>query len=366
MKDYSAYTLKDFLEDDGFRDWVQRKGGPEEPFWRSFLLRYPEKKAALKQAQRIISAIGHRNPPIDSREVRAEAEALLERMSEDEPVHVIETEEEPGSFLTWSRLFQIMAACIAAFLMINYFLTEKTELPGEASAARSLTSNLVKTRNDTDKPLRILLSDNSEVFLSPNSILSYPSHFTDSSRTVHLTGEADFTVQKGSTPFMVYAGGVITKVLGTRFVVRAFEKDQKTTIRVRTGTVSVFEKGKSGTRRTVKENSGLIITANQAAVFEKSIRQFTKTLVSDPVRLSKGVDFESKRYDETQLSKILSDLEKAYGISILFDREQFEKCRITATLADENLYQKLEMLCKSIGAAYEIVDGQILIVGKGC
>ncbi len=366
MKDYNVYTLNDFLQDDGFRDWVQRKGGPEEPFWRSFLLRYPEKNATLKQAERIIRAAGHRNPAIDSKEIRAEAEALLERMSVDEPGHIIKMEEERGAFRTPRRLPWIMAACIAAFVMMNYFLTEKQAPPREASTTQSLTSNLVKTRNDTDKPLRILLSDNSEVFLSPNSTLSYPSHFTDSSRTVHLTGEADFSVRKGSTPFMVYAGGVITKVLGTRFVVRAFEKDQNTTIRVRTGTVSVFEKEKSGSRKKVKENSGLIITANQAAVFEKSIRQFTKTLVSDPVRLSKAVDFESRRYDETQLSKILSDLEKAYGISILFDREQFEKCRITATLADENLYQKLEMLCKSIGAVYEIVDGQILIIGKGC
>lgn len=366
MKDYNVYTLKDFLQDDGFRDWVQRKGGPEEPFWRSFLLRYPEKNAALKQAERMIRAAGHRNPVIDSKEIRAEAEALLEQMSVNEPGHIIETEKEQGAFRTPGWLPWIMAACIAAFVMTNYFLTEKPAPPREASATQSLTSNLVKTRNDTDKPLRILLSDNSEVFLSPHSTLSYPSHFTDSSRTVHLTGEADFSVRKGSTPFMVYAGGVITKVLGTRFVVRAFEKDQNTTIRVRTGTVSVFEKEKTGSRKKVKENSGLIITANQAAVFEKSIRQFTKTLVSDPVRLSKAVDFESKRYDETQLSKILSDLEKAYGISILFDREQFEKCRITATLADENLYQKLEMLCKSIGAVYEIVDGQILIIGKGC
>ncbi|ODS81968.1 MAG: hypothetical protein ABS46_10155 [Cytophagaceae bacterium SCN 52-12] len=366
MKDYNTYTLKNFLEDDGFRDWVQRKGGPEEPFWRSFLLRYPGKKAALRQAERIILAAGHRDPAIDSREIRVEAEALLEQISVHEPGRAVETQEKQEGAHTRGWLPWIMAACIAAFLMTNHFLADKPAPPREASAARSLTSNLVKTRNDTDKPLRILLSDNSEVFLSPSSTLSYPSHFTDSSRTVHLTGEADFSVRKGSTPFMVYAGGVITKVLGTRFVVRAFEKDQNTTIRVRTGTVSVFEKGKSGPLKKAKENSGLIITANQAAVFEKSVRQFTKTLVSDPVRLSKAIDFESKRYDETQLSKILSDLEKAYGISILFDREQFEKCRITATLADENLYQKLEMLCKSIGAVYEIVDGQILILGKGC
>lgn len=366
MKDYSTYTLQDFLLDDGFRDWVQRKEGPEEPFWRSFLLRYPGKTATLKQAEKIIRAAGQAGPVIDDREIRAEAEALLERMAVAEHSHGIEAEEKKEPFRAPAWLPWVMAACISAFIMTGYFLTGKSTPSKEAAGTHLLTSNLVKTRNDTDKPLKILLSDNSEVFLSPNSMLSYPSHFTDSSRTVYLTGEADFSVIKGSTPFMVYAGGVVTKVLGTRFVVRAFEKDRSTTVRVRTGTVSVFEKEKSETRKKTKENSGLIITANQAAVFEKSIRQFTKTLVSDPVRLSKAVDFESKRYDETQLSKILSDLEKVYGISILFDREQFEKCRITATLADENLYQKLEMLCKSIGAVYEIVDGQILIIGKGC
>lgn len=366
MKDYNAYTLQDFLQDDGFRDWVQRKGGPEEAFWRSFLLRYPAKASVLKQAERIIRAAGQSSPVIDNREIRAEAEALLERMAADAPMHGIEAEEEKKPLRIPARIRWLVAACGSALLLASYFFTGRSTPAKESSGMQSLTSNLVKTRNDTDKPLKILLSDNSVVLLSPSSMLSYPSHFTDSTRTVHLAGEADFSVRKGSTPFMVYAGGVVTKVLGTRFVVRAFEKDRNTTVRVQTGTVSVSEKEKSETRAKTKENSGLIITANQAAVFEKSVRQFTKTLVSDPVRLSKAVDFESKRYDETQLSKILSDLEKAYGISILFDREQFEKCRITATLADENLYQKLEMLCKSIGAVYEIVDGQILILGKGC
>jgi transmembrane sensor len=363
MKDYREYTLQDFLQDDDFRDWVQGTGRTDRSIWYSFPERFPEKMDLLNQAERIIRAAGQHKSILAEREIRTEVEALLEKISSHEQSVPSPKKRKVNhvGILPW-----LGAACLLAYLLIDN--PQKTSTVDHLNSPEGTTSssNLVVTRNDTEKPLRILLSDNSVVLLSPNSSLQYPSEFSDSSRIVHMTGEANFSVEKGSKAFIVYAGDVVTKVLGTKFVVKAYSNDKNTTVQVETGTVSVFKTKTPGEEKTEYQNTGLIITANQAAVFEKSIRQLTKTLVSDPVKLAPTIDFAVKRYDEMNLSEILRDIEKAYGITILCDKKRFEKCKITATFSDENMYEKLDLLCKSIDASYEIVDGQILIVGKGC
>jgi transmembrane sensor len=115
-----------------------------------------------------------------------------------------------------------------------------------------------------------------------------------------------------------------------------------------------------------KEVNGLIITANQAAIFEKSINQLSKTLVENPEKLTRDAIESISKYEEVPLPVLFQDIEKAYGIPVQFDAENFRTCKITATLSNENMYEKLDMLCKTVSASYEIVDGQIIISGKGC
>jgi transmembrane sensor len=41
-------------------------------------------------------------------------------------------------------------------------------------------------------------------------------------------------------------------------------------------------------------------------------------------------------------------------------------CLVTASLAEEPLYEKLRLLCKGIEGQYDVVDAQIVISAKGC
>ena len=224
---------------------------------------------------------------------------------------------------------------------------------------------MAETVNDSDKPLRLVLSDQSIVILSGNSKLRYPTLFTGNTRKVYLTGEARFSVTHTSQPFMVFTGEMVTKVLGTRFSISAFEKDKKISVQVQSGKVSVYC-SRPSTAMNGKEINGVILTANQAAIFEKSVHQISKTLVSNPVVVATVNKVVNYFYDEVPLPVIFRELEKGYGIPIQFDEQIFEKCQITATLANETLYEKLDLLCKTVSATYEIVDGQIAISGDGC
>jgi ferric-dicitrate binding protein FerR (iron transport regulator) len=86
----------------------------------------------------------------------------------------------------------------------------------------------------------IMLSDGSRVILSVDSRLEVPADYSRGDRTLHLTGEALFSVvHRSKSAFTVLSGGVPARVLGTRFVVRHYPDDTITTVAVRDGRVAV-------------------------------------------------------------------------------------------------------------------------------
>nr|WP_295929538.1 FecR family protein [uncultured Dyadobacter sp.] len=359
MKPYESYTVEDFLEDESFRQWVRRQG-TQEVFWLSFPEAYPAQREAFRQAEQFLRAVNVDSDPIGEKEIRAEVEQFITRASRETTGASLEDDEEEP-VVQWKRWLVAAAAVFVLGAGIGwYYYQNAAGTPGVAIAADS-PLNLVKTSNDTGKPLKIMLHDGSEVTLSPRSYLSYPSEFADSARVVYLTGGAVFSVKKQGQAFMVYTGKVITKVLGTRFLVSAFDEDKNITVQVQTGKVSVYVDKPSTT-----EVKGLIITANQAAVFEKNANQLSKTLVENPEKLARGAVESILKYDEVPLPVILRDIEESYGIPVQFDADSFWTCKITVAFSDESMYDKLSTLCKTVSASYEIVDGQIIVSGKGC
>ena len=362
MKNYTTYTLEDFVGDEDFRNWVQGRGGSEE-FWKTFMEAHPDKQEILKNARQIILVINVEDEHIIEAEIEEEVDKFL-RVAGKIKGH--SSRSYPGGKILKVWPVWLKFSGIAALLILGIFLGAYFFFADKSPLLSALVSNqMAETTNDSDNPLRLILSDHSVVVLSPNSRLRYPSQFTGNTRKVYLTGEANFSVTHTSQPFMVYAGEMVTKVLGTRFVVRAFEKDKKISVQVLSGKVSVYSAKPSGTVNS-RELNGLILTVNQAAIFEKGVRQLSKTLVSNPIVIAKENKVVNYFYDEVPLPVIFKELEKGYGIPIQFDEQNFEKCHITATLANETLYEKLDLLCKTISASYEIVDGQIAISGNGC
>lgn len=72
------------------------------------------------------------------------------------------------------------------------------------------------------KDTHVTLPDGSEVWLNQNTVLDYPTKFSQGKREVAVMGEAYFKVKHNKAmPFVVKTGTVETKVLGTEFNVRA-------------------------------------------------------------------------------------------------------------------------------------------------
>ncbi|MPR36045.1 FecR family protein [Salmonirosea aquatica] len=370
MKNYEQYSVEDFIQDESFRDWVQGHG-QQETFWLSFLQKYPNTSEAFHQAERFIRATSVAAEPLGEREIRTEVQRFLERATGSAAAF---PEQVPPAIRTGIfrssrfRQFAAIAALVVIGLSLSWYYTDLTPKKQTAEIPRPpdrLVAQLVETNNPSDEPLRLLLSDNSEVILGPQSQLRYPSRFSDTERVVYLSGEASFQVNRQNRPFKVHTGEMVTKVLGTHFVVSAYERNQKMTVQVLSGKVSVYRSEPNRAAES-RERNGVILTANQAAIFEKKLHHLSKTLVANPVPLNRKVLPMDIRYDEVPLSDILHQLENSYGITIQFDEQNFKPCQITATLSNETLYEKLDLLCKTVSASYEIVDGQIVLSGEGC
>ena len=365
MKQYESYRVDDFIQDEDFRDWVRGQSA-RQSFWGSFLHQYPQKKEAFRQAEQFIRAATVAPEPLSEVEIRRETALFIEKAGpyKVDRYPAEKTFEKKGSSRLNRRL--ALAALVAAVVSVGgYVSLDRTgPVPLVSRPLATATTPLVETINPTRQPLRVLLPDGSEVTLSPQSSLRYPAQFAGHARIVHLKGEGSFSVKRRNQPFMVYTGDMVTKVLGTRFVVRAFERDHKITVRVLSGKVSVYGPKPGGTSGNRQVN-GLILNANQAAIFEKSDGNLTKTVVANPFLVGKGSQPLQFVYDEVPLTTILRELEKAYAIPIQFDEQRFEGCKITATLSSESLYEKLDILCKAASASYEITDGQIVISREG-
>lgn len=86
----------------------------------------------------------------------------------------------------------------------------------------------------------VILPDGSTVNINSGSILIYPKKFKGDTRTLYLTGEANFTVKKDKEhPFIVSTSYLKVQALGTKFNVQAYSESDKITTTLENGAVKV-------------------------------------------------------------------------------------------------------------------------------
>jgi hypothetical protein len=260
------------------------------------------------------------------------------------------------------------AVFVIAFLLFKPDFSTGEKKPALVTQAEP-ENNLLLTSNTSAAPLSILLQDGSSVTLQPGSSISYERDFVKDKREVKLKGEAFFNVVKNSkSPFFVYSNNLVAKVLGTSFNVKAEPEKLQMEVAVRTGRVQVYERTENVQAGKNKRN-GVVLMPNQRVVYHEKSRQFVATLVEDPqpIEIAKLETFEnSLAYEEVPLSNILPKLEEIYGIDIVVENENINRCLFTGDITKPNLLKKLDIICQALNASYEIVGTNILIRGSGC
>ncbi len=359
------YTkIQDFLDDDSFVQWVL--AGRNDAYWRQFLAEHPQHSELVRQSKSIILDIqkneGIDLPSLNQRLVWTRISANLR-----EPEEI--TQKSPALKWGYYAVWQ-WAAGFALMLGLSWYTwRSQSNSPityQELSESIRQKNELIERINVEESPLKVALEDGSVVSLHKGSKLMYPRHFGDKNRNVILTGEAFFEIARDSDrPFYIYSNEVVTKVLGTSFRIRAFEKEPEVTVQVRTGRVSVYKQRRINLNDP--ETDGLVLLPNQEAVINRKAEGLSRRLVDKPQPvLKREFDTLPTHYDEAPASLILRDIETRYGITILFNDDVLNHCYLTTTLKEESLYDQLDLICQTIGASYKEVDGQLVVESKGC
>ena len=370
MKDYRLFDIYDFLTDNDFIRWVQEGRKEDNEFWNSWLVQHPDKHLTIEEARRILQTLAPRKAVVDDFEKEMEVKKLLDTIGAqpaDQP-------EAPVLHISRHKKWWYAAAVffIAVAATISYLVLPRDGGVGKFDyACVTPSKQLVENVNSSAHPVRLVLPDESIVELGAGSRIAYTNNFDSAqTRDVYLSGEATFTVVKNPpNPFRVFANEIVTKVLGTTFTVRSFNKDSIIQVTVRTGKVSVYSQENTSDSETGTPNQlgGIILTVNQELVYKKSNREFKKTLLQNPVVITRDtIDQKTMVYDDAPLEKVFAQLSKIYGVNIVYDNELLKKCTVTADLSNETFYRMLDFICKAIGANYEIIDGQVVIQSNGC
>lgn len=263
-------------------------------------------------------------------------------------------------------LFYRLAAAAVVILGMGlgwYFLMNRSpETGSDQVAAQTGQSKRVNRTNESGKPLRIALTDGSVITLQPGSHVQYPELFAENRREVRLVGQAFFEVAKNpKRPFLVYANGLVTKVLGTSFTIIAQAGKPTAEVVVRTGRVAVY-------RQTDQQAtaSDMVLIPNEKATFFRAESRIVKSLADHPVVIRPQAIKTHFVFDNTPVARVFRELDDVYGVTISFDGSLLTNCTLTANLANQSLPDQLSMICLSIGATYQTNGTRIQISGRGC
>ncbi|MBD2753037.1 FecR family protein [Spirosoma validum] len=370
--DYRTYTADDFLLDESFRQWTTGTSPTATEFWEQWLIQNSDRVDVVRQAQELVRALDeyYRDKATDDR-IASELQQLMERAVERRDAEPSTPVVSLFQRLSWGRWAAAAVLVITVGVGVWQYVNvgHKAQSPSYAQLTKSAPIPLQEKINTSHEDATILLGDGSLVTLRPKSRLSYPRKFTGATRTVYLNGEAFFDVVKNpAQPFLIYASQMVTKVLGTSFLVRAFESEKSITVTVRTGRVSVYKQQdfetaqRSGSRRI----QGVILTPNQQITLNLEDNRLMKALVEKPVALTPSSAIQEQNFDDAPVARVFSAIEHTYGVKIHYNEKDLSACLVNLTFRNESMLEQLDVVCQTIGATYEVLDGQVVITSKGC
>jgi transmembrane sensor len=367
-------SMEDLAFSRSFRNWVLNRESPEKAFWENWIERNPDKAWMVKYAKAVIYALHLNAAVVSEEEIDEEVRKALLRLREAPryfPLEGPERREGRWRGLLKSSRFWVGAMLFAAIGSGGIFFYR---VHAQRDVLQTFLGSQAKERvrervADAMDVQTFNLPDGSLVRLGKGSKLYFPAEWVPdrTRREVFLEGEAFFDIcNEPGAPFYVYTAQVITRVLGTSFVVHSLPADVRTTVMDLTGKLSVIRQ--VDFFAPAAENGqamGIVLTPNQEVVYDRVAGRLYKTLAAMPV------PFGDKRdslvvLQGTPIRQVFGRLEEQYGIRIQFDEEALDSCFLRATMSNGSFYDKLNLICKAIGGSYEVIDGNIVVTSPGC
>lgn len=139
-----------------------------------------------------------------------------------------------SKWLSWKKAISF-AAVLFPFILLSYF----TVLYFMSEVKRDIPS-LTEISSPKGSRTLVKLNDGSQIWLNSGSTITYTPDFGKTNRELKLSGEAYLEVCKNEQlPFIVNAGNMEIKVLGTKFNVNAYNNNENIQVFLLKGSVSL-------------------------------------------------------------------------------------------------------------------------------
>jgi transmembrane sensor len=202
--------------------------------------------------------------------------------------------------------------------------------------------------SSVDAITKVSLPDGSNVWLNHSSTLKYPAMFQGNSRTVELTGEGYFEVTHNpKIPFIVKAGEIEIKALGTVFNVMAYPDEDRIETSLINGYVELQRTEPDG-----KPIPLLKMKPTDLAIFQKSNNEIN-TLTIDDDRNFSWKDGKLV-FSKEPFSVVVKKLSRWFNVDIQVKDPELLDLTYTATFVHETLPQVMELLALASPVSYSI------------
>lgn len=246
-----------------------------------------------------------------------------------------------GSHRNQSKIFAYSIVAAAVVLIAFLFFQYIPEVDNTSEA--QITMQEIVTKKGQRTTFR--LSDGTRVQLNNDSRIEIPAEFMDAFREVYLDGEAFFEVMHNQDkPFIVHSKDAFTKVLGTKFGVRAYPEEDQVQVVVAEGKVAL------GSQKQVNRQSEFI-ARNEIGILSEN----GQTYVSPVANMDRYLGWKDGQlvFDDTPMREVKPQLERWYDITCTLVDSSLDSRLLTASFNNEPMTEVLSVIALSLNMKFE-------------
>jgi len=207
------------------------------------------------------------------------------------------------------------------------------------------------------KTTHIVMNDGTKMWINSGTKVVYPLSFTEDKREIFVDGEVYLEVMENkNVPFIVKTGLLDIQVLGTSFNVSAYGSDERQSVVLASGSVSV---------KDMKGNRMSTIHPNQKYTYEKSNNSFNLQEVNAQNYTEWRFGFLSLHKE--RLVNILKKIERFYDVQIDYTDTVGQSDNITVSGKldlKEDIVETFRILSKTAPIDYSFRNNTIKVIVK--
>lgn len=197
------------------------------------------------------------------------------------------------------------------------------------------------------------LPGGTDVFMNKESRVVYAYDDNRQSHKVKLSGEAYFNIRKKEREdFIIDAGDVFIRDIGTSFNVRAYPDSDEVEVLVEEGEVRFF----------TDDNNGITLKASGRGVYNKKTKTFSIEQPEPNITAYKTRFFV---FSSTDLASMAAALNNVYNTEVVVG-DNIRNCSITVTFRDEPIEEIIAVVSETLGLTVRTDGDKIILEGQGC